>query len=351
MELYYYESRGGNFGDHLNTWLWEALYPGRWDQDGPTRLAAIGTLLDGRMPAGKPWAVFGSGTGYSPPPPGILGQADWERMCVRGPLTASALGLPEHAAASDGALLLRLLPEAQPVPESERDGIVFMPHHYAQLTGRWRDACERAGIDFICPRTDSRETVQRLRRARLVIADAMHAAIVADALRVPWVPVVSSPEINGFKWMDWTASLDLDYRPLRLAPSTPAEEIRGAMLRFQGQNHALSAASDAEALAHLARQQRWKRWPWKAVKKASRLLSRHLLEPAARLRSGQNPRRADAWLDDAAQSLRQAAADGGWLSDDAVLAARLDDMTGRLRTLMSADPASGAAPQHFHRQC
>jgi len=46
-----------------------------------------------------------------------------------------------------------------------------------------------AGVTFLDPFEDSEKMVQRIRRAKLVIADAMHAAIVADALRVrgfPW---------------------------------------------------------------------------------------------------------------------------------------------------------------------
>lgn len=36
----------------------------------------------------------------------------------------------------------------------------------------------------------------------MVLADAMHAAIIADAMRVPWLPLITSPQINTFKWLD-----------------------------------------------------------------------------------------------------------------------------------------------------
>lgn len=33
MKLYYYESKEGNFGDDLNRWLWDSIFPGFFDSD------------------------------------------------------------------------------------------------------------------------------------------------------------------------------------------------------------------------------------------------------------------------------------------------------------------------------
>ena len=82
------------------------------------------------------------------------------------------------------------------------------------------------------PLADSEETVQRIRKAKLVIADAMHAAIVADALRVPWIPVAISPQSNSFKWLDWALSLNLPYNPTTLPASTLLESVRNNSLGF-----------------------------------------------------------------------------------------------------------------------
>ena len=46
----------------------------------------------------------------------------------------------------------------------------------------------------------------------------MHGAIVADALRTPWIPVVTSPRILSFKWQDWCASIGVPYQPWILLP-------------------------------------------------------------------------------------------------------------------------------------
>lgn len=58
-------------------------------------------------------------------------------------------------------------------------------------------------------RWDISEIMRTISGAKLVIAEAMHAAIIADAYRVPWVSVATSSRINGFKWQDWASSLDM----------------------------------------------------------------------------------------------------------------------------------------------
>ena len=59
--------------------------------------------------------------------------------------------------------------------------------------GNWRKACDRAGITFLDSTADPLETIAKIRGSRLVISEAMHGAIVADALRTPWVARASDP--------------------------------------------------------------------------------------------------------------------------------------------------------------
>lgn len=340
MRLYYYKDPQGNFGDDLNEWLWERLLPGRLDSSSDTWLCAIGTLIGPAMPAARRWVVFSSGAGYGPPPSDFRGSR-WRIACVRGPLTARVLGLEPSDAVTDGAMLLGTLPEFAPLPEAERAGVVFMPHHHALIAGEWQAASERAGIEFLDPRQDSRVTLDRLRRAKLVIADAMHAAIVADALRVPWVPVTTSPEISTFKWLDWALSLSLPYEPISLPTSSVLETLRSTTLPLYGYRHALPHRTEAAALTHYRAHQRMKSRPtWPLRRNLGHGLFSRLLAPALSSRplAAWRRREDERRIDRAAEALRRVAEQPGFLSEDDVLGERLEMLQQRLRAL-EAEPA------------
>lgn len=247
MKLYYYKSPEGNFGDDLNEWLWDELMPLQFDDRDDVCFSGIGTIINTSMPEAKKWIVFGSGVGYGYPPEGF-GNASWDIKFVRGPLSAKVLGLKQDQFITDGAILLKQLPEFTPLEDSERDGVVFVPHHHALLTGKWEKVCELAGIEFINPTGDAREVIQKIRKAKLVIADAMHAAIIADAMRVPWIPVTTSNQINTFKWCDWAYSMEMEYKPTQLGSSSFREFFRNISLGLYGEKY-YSKTTDVEVLA------------------------------------------------------------------------------------------------------
>lgn len=250
MKIYYYKSKEGNYGDDLNMWLWKRLLPQAFSSDGEVLFCGIGTILNQDIPpVPRQKVVFSSGTGYGHTPKGF-GDESWKIISVRGPLSAAILNLPAEAAVTDGAIFLASLPEFSPLPARERRGVAFMPHHENALSyGRWKEACRMAGITFIDPRSDSANATQIIRRSRLVIAEAMHAAIAADALRVHWIPVFASRNINHFKWLDWTLSLRLPYKPVALPPSTFWEAFQNLKLKFVLKDHSAQVVSPDEALA------------------------------------------------------------------------------------------------------
>lgn len=211
MKLYYYQDPAGNFGDDLNPWLWYGLAPELFDEDGSKLLVGIGTLINSKVPAQPRKLVFGSGVGYNAAP---KIDADWKFYCVRGPLSAQTLGLDKSLALSDPAVLITQL---MPPATVERTGMVsFMPHHASLHFADWKSICDAAGINFIHPAANMHEIVFQIRQSRLVIAEAMHLAIVADAFRTPWIPVACYDHILRFKWDDWCQSLDMVYEPLQL---------------------------------------------------------------------------------------------------------------------------------------
>lgn len=205
MKLHYWS--GGNFGDDLNLWLWKQLFSKPIDHcfSDDVLFLGIGTILNNLVPEyPEKKVVFGAGFGY-----GSLPHVTdcWHFYCVRGPLTARVLGLPENLAISDSALLIREL--IKPAETSEH--VAFMPHHNTANRGDWKSVCDSVSIRYIDPRASVPDTLDIIRRSSLLITEAMHGAIVADALRIPWIPVRTRTGILDFKWRDWSGSLELDH--------------------------------------------------------------------------------------------------------------------------------------------
>lgn len=218
MKLIYFEGENGvaNFGDELNRYLWPRLIPEAFARDDGVNFVGIGTLLNDRLPKAKRTVIFGTGVGYYGAP--AIDQS-WAIYCVRGKLSAGALGLPETVAVTDPAALIARVQLRDPVRGEQRSRS-FMPHWQSE-PDQWRKVCERRGIAFIDPRWPVDEVLDAVRCTNVLITEAMHGAIVADALRIPWIPVRSRDRINSFKWQDWCGSLDLDYRPLTLPTIWP----------------------------------------------------------------------------------------------------------------------------------
>jgi succinoglycan biosynthesis protein ExoV len=221
----------GNFGDELNRWLWTDLIADALNEAADDVLfVGIGTVLDRNLPSARVTVVFGTGTGYTPAPPDISTPSSrWRVYGVRGPLTARVLNLEKRIVMTDPAILLSELPEFAGL---ERRGVIFIPHWKSVRYGDWQGICKTLGIEFVDPCQDSKVVVRRIASAEKVIAESMHAAIIADAFRVPWIPVALSREISPFKWVDWASSLNVAYRPVCLPPSTRIERIRNSMLKW-----------------------------------------------------------------------------------------------------------------------
>ncbi len=216
MILYYYKDATGNFGDDLNPWLWPRLFPKPIEKcfDTDTLFVGIGSLLNHKIPPEPPKKiVFGSGFSY-----GSLPKITdlWQFLCVRGPLTAKALGLPEATAITDSALLLLKLTDSS---HKELYKSSFMPHHLTAKYDDWQKVCEALDICYIDPAASIEGTISKIRSSSLLITESLHGAIVADAFRVPWIPVRTRPRIVEFKWQDWCLSLGLEHKFEWLPPA------------------------------------------------------------------------------------------------------------------------------------
>jgi succinoglycan biosynthesis protein ExoV len=238
LKLFYCDVPAGNFGDDLNTYLWPKLLPGAFDgtvrftpleaaavdRSDPrdTLFVGIGTLIHQKVPSAGSKIVFGSGCDGARLP---QLDAQWAIECVRGPLTAGVLGLDAALAIADPAILVRLLPPAAPQPIHR---VSFMPHWCQAQSGAWQKICRMVGIHFIDPRWPPFQVLEAIAATGTLISEALHGAIVADALRVPWIAVSSKHHIQDFKWRDWSASIGQVYEPVAIpAIWTPKPGLRG----------------------------------------------------------------------------------------------------------------------------
>lgn len=217
MELYYYKDEFGNFGDDLNPWLWDKLLPGFFDGDEADWMIGIGTLLNHKLPAAGRKHVFGSGYGYGSKP---LIDDSYNFICVRGPKTAAALDLPASLALTDSAILIKAvaLPEERKI---YRFG--FIPHHTSVHNFDWSKVCAELGFNFINPEWSVDRVLAQLSKCEIVMCEAMHGAIICDALRIPWIPLKCYSYISDFKWEDWLLTIDLEYNPVSITSLYDAE--------------------------------------------------------------------------------------------------------------------------------
>jgi succinoglycan biosynthesis protein ExoV len=224
VKIYHAKLEGGNFGDDLNPWIWDKLMPGVLNDDNSELFVGIGTILNSSLNNKRRKVVFGTGTGYGPPP-----KIDhlWRIYCVRGPLTAEKLRLDPKLAITDAAYVLRFL-DLPPI--SKKYAVSFVCHHASASDVCWNELCERAGVHFISPMLGVEQFLAELLASDLVIAEAMHAAIVADAFRIPWIPLRYGYRSFDFKWHDWCRSVGLEYNPIDFPPILQADLNRSEAL-------------------------------------------------------------------------------------------------------------------------
>ena len=220
MKVFIYDAVP-NFGDMLNKYIWTPYLGDFIGADDKILMFGIGTVLGEDTEGADTVLVCGSGCGYSR----NIGSIDTEKFkifFVRGKNTERLLNLPEGTGITDPGILT---PECFP-PSEKHGNIVYVPHWESASSPLWRIACKRAGIQYVDPLAPIEEVMAAISGADLVIAEAMHAAITADAYRVPWVPVATSARINKFKWSDWAGTLNMEPVFHHFKPLGPSDKFR-----------------------------------------------------------------------------------------------------------------------------
>ncbi len=195
---------GPNFGDELGRWLWPKLLNPKMGAILPEcAFYSIGTLLGSPMPfLAKQYVIFGSGAGYRGVPEPT---ANWRTYFVRGPMTAKHMGGVPWI--TDPALLVAQLAARQETAYP----VSFMPRHDAKFE---EEKLESLGIHLIRPNWLPEIVIDEISKTGLLLSNTLHGAVVANALRVPWISIRGDNPVHDFKWHDWCRSLDMVWNPI-----------------------------------------------------------------------------------------------------------------------------------------
>lgn len=227
MEVVCFRAEAPNFGDDLNQFLWDDLLPGHRDVAPDVTLFGVGTILAKRFQPPKKGLVVGSGAGYGKPL-NIRNRTIWDVRAVRGPKTAAMMGVSADRAVCDPAMMLPTLERFSGIRQTEE--VLFIPHFRTLPQLDWDGVAKSAGVAYQSPSDHCETVIRRIAAARGVIAESMHAAIIADAFGVPWYPVEVGEKFNHFKWRDWAESLSFKL-------PRPRPFFRGIRLRNDVSRH------------------------------------------------------------------------------------------------------------------
>ncbi len=221
MQLVYFRTSTLNFGDDLNAVLWPALAPELFNDDPDVGFVGIGTIIGRPVGKLKTLHVFSSGVGNDLP-------ERWKDKtvrywCVRGPVSTRVLGLPDELAITDGAILTPLI-EGFPKKADPTGGTVVIPHFQTLDFPGWGEVARQTGFELLDPRAEPNEVINKIVRARMVLTESLHGAIIADLYGVPWLAFTTSRNFGVPKWIDWTRSLGRDFR-LAMVPPPEAGPI------------------------------------------------------------------------------------------------------------------------------
>ncbi|MEH3038223.1 MAG: polysaccharide pyruvyl transferase family protein [Sphingomonas adhaesiva] len=223
MQLIHFRNSVPNFGDDLNVDLWPAFVPELFADSSVDRgFCGIGTII-GMNTDVTQLDIFSSGAGY-------LHVDLWAKKritvhCVRGPLTAKLMGVGPELALGDGAITVPLAP-AFPDRGTGGGGTVVIPHFETIAYPGWAEACAQAGFTLIDPRGTPAEVIGAIARADLVLTESLHGAILADVYGVPWIAFGCSRNLSTSKWVDWLATLSLDFSTTLVPPPNAAQLLR-----------------------------------------------------------------------------------------------------------------------------
>ena len=223
MNYHYFKAKKGNFGDDLNPWIWSRLFHGNSDED--TLLLGIGSILHDRNHeltelSNKKKIVFGTGVRPSASYNNLIIDNSWDIRFLRGPLSSFTFD-NEYKYISDAAYAIRHVKDFSKFRNLEKKHkISVMPYFHSVDFFDWEKLCLELGFNYISPLSENgvEYTLKEISQSEFLITEAMHGAILADALRTPWhrfvltTPFTEGERVSDFKWNDWLQSINLNVK-------------------------------------------------------------------------------------------------------------------------------------------
>jgi succinoglycan biosynthesis protein ExoV len=218
MKYIYYKDPNGNFGDDLNGWLWPQLF-GEEKNIDDIAFIGIGSILfnNHKIISNLDQKKIVFGTGIRPTHEKFIIDDKWDVKFLRGPLSSIYFN-NKYEYISDAAYAVRLIEKFNSIKNiKKKHEISLMPYFRSVNYFDWKSICEKLGFNYISPLSENgvEFTLNEISSSKYLITEAMHGAILADALRVPWhryiltTPITEGPMVSEFKWLDWLSSIEL----------------------------------------------------------------------------------------------------------------------------------------------
>jgi pyruvyltransferase len=201
-----------NFGDAISP-IVTKFVAGRdveWSSNSDCQLYGLGSLM--KMVQGgvqerkgpKPW-VWGTGCMYAVQPKMIRPNVRF--ACVRGPITATLLGI-DSACYGDPGLLVQ---EASGISATNDGSVGLIPHLSRVDSPEIRAlVATEPTLKLIDVRLDDPiETMRQIAACKYVVSSSLHGLIVADAFGVPntWLNPRGNHIAAALKFYDYAASI------------------------------------------------------------------------------------------------------------------------------------------------
>ena len=203
-----------NFGDELNPYIFNHIFPELLNNNvfKDIDFYGIGSIIDSRISKNTKAVIFGTGVRDITIPYNTI---NWDIRFLRGPISSNTLGFNGEKYIADAAYCM--LCEKALISNTDKKTYKFslMPHYRQMDKINWDIISDMTGIHIIDPRKGPKDVIQEIAKSEKILTIAMHGAIVADILRVPWLRIkmeaigAEHPMLSDIKWLDFLLALDL----------------------------------------------------------------------------------------------------------------------------------------------